>query len=65
MEKAGRPRIPYHPLTGRTPLENLAPDRYTVVALAPSRVGCALAIVELKGGDERELSLTLGDGSCP
>jgi hypothetical protein len=56
--------IPYHVVPAGKPLENLAPDRYTVVAFDGWRKACAVARVELKAGGEKEITLRLDDGSC-
>jgi tetratricopeptide (TPR) repeat protein len=56
--------IPHHVVPAGKPLENLAPDRYSVVAFDNWRKACAVAMVELKAGGEKEVTLRLDDGSC-
>jgi hypothetical protein len=57
------PRSAYHaPEAGA--VENLAPGRYTVVALDGWARSCAMTVVDLKEGQRAELTLRLDDGSC-
>jgi hypothetical protein len=65
VEPNGTWKVPFFLATEERPIENLPPDRYTVIALGPwGMPACALASVDIRGGDEKALTLRLGDGSC-
>jgi tetratricopeptide (TPR) repeat protein len=65
LETDGHPKMAFHAVFSEQLLENLPPDRYTVIALSPTDPSaCALAAVALRGGEEHALTLHLGDGSC-
>ena len=60
-----RPRLAHYLAPGGQAVEQVPPDRYTVVGRGIWGIkDCATRTLDLGPGEQKEITLQLGDGSC-